>query len=151
KTPYMPELPEVEVVRRGVQRWATDGEITAVDILDKRSLRRHHSGPENFTAPLIAQHSSAGQRRGRYLWLPCDNGFRAITVHVGVAGQLLTCQPGMPDQKPLKTPITYTTAEGISELRFVDQRLFGALYLDTLVPTQDHPEELIPNTIAHIG
>lgn len=147
----MPELPEVEVVRRGVQRWATDGEITAVDILDKRSLRRHHSGPENFTAQLIGQHLSAGQRRGKYLWLPFDNGFRAIIVHLGMSGQLLICQPGMPDQKHLKIRITYTTAEGIYELRFVDQRIFGGLYLDTLVPTQDHPEELIPNTIAHIG
>src|SRR5699024_12814389 len=85
----MPELPEVEVVRRGVQRWATDGEITAVDILDKRSLRRHHSGPENFTAQLIGQHLSAGQRRGKYLWLPFDNGLRAIIVNLGMSVRVL--------------------------------------------------------------
>ena len=147
----MPELPEVEVVRRGVQRWATDGEITAVDVLDPRSLRRHHNGPEDFSAQLIGQQLAAGQRRGKYLWLPFDAGSKAIVVHLGMSGQLLISEPGIPDQKHLKIRLTYTTADGTYELRFVDQRIFGGLYLDTLVPTEDHPEELIPSTIAHIG
>ncbi len=147
----MPELPEVEVVRRGVQRWANHGEITAVDVLDPRSLRRHHNGPEDFTAQLIGKQLAAGQRRGKYLWLPFDTGFQAIVVHLGMSGQLLVSEPGMPDQKHLKIRITYTTSNGIYELRFVDQRIFGGLYLDALVPTEDHPAELIPSTIVHIG
>lgn len=147
----MPELPEVEVVRRGVQRWATGGEITAVEVLDPRSLRRHHNGPEDFIARLIGQHLAASQRRGKYLWLAFDNGLQAIVVHLGMSGQLLISEPGMPDPKHLKIRLTYTTADSAYELRFVDQRIFGGLYIDTLVPAEDHPEEHIPGTITHIG
>src|SRR5699024_6888982 len=111
----MPELPEVEVVRRGVQRWATDGEITAVDVLDPRSLRRHHNGPEDFSAQLIGQHLAAGQRRGKLLWLPFDAGSKAIVVHLGMSGQLLFSEPGIPVHTPLTIPLTYSAADGTYE------------------------------------
>lgn len=147
----MPELPEVEVVRRGIQQWATDGVITNVDVLDPRSLRRHTNGPEDFTTRLQGQQMAAGQRRGKYLWIPIDEGYNAIVVHLGMSGQLLISEPGIPDQKHLKIRITFTTGQTVQELRFVDQRIFGGLYLDTLIPTADRPAELIPSTVAHIG
>lgn len=147
----MPELPEVEVVRRGIQQWATDGVITNVEILDPRSLRRHTNGPEDFTTRLRGQQMATGQRRGKYLWIPIDEGYNAIVVHLGMSGQLLISEPGIPDQKHLKIRITFTTGQTVQELRFVDQRIFGGLYLDTLIPTPDWPAELIPSTVAHIG
>lgn len=147
----MPELPEVEVVRRGIQQWATDGVITNVDVLDPRSLRRHTHGPEDFTTRLQGQQMAAGQRRGKYLWIPIDEGYNAIVVHLGMSGQLLISEPGIPDQKHLKIRITFTTGQAVQELRFVDQRIFGGLYLDTLIPTADRPAELTPSTVAHIG
>lgn len=147
----MPELPEVEVVRRGVQQWATGGQITAVEVLDRRSLRRHSNGPDDFTTRLTSRRIEAGQRRGKYLWIPIDEGYTALVVHLGMSGQLLISEPGIPDQKHLKIRMTFTTGETVHELRFVDQRIFGDLYLDTLTPTADHPAELIPTTVAHIG
>lgn len=147
----MPELPEVEVVRRGIQQWATHGVITNVDVLDPWSLRRHSNGPEDFTTRLKGQRMAAGQRRGKYLWIPIDEGYNAIVVHLGMSGQLLISEPGIPDQKHLKIRITFTTGQTVQELRFVDQRIFGGLYLDTLIPTADQPDELIPTTVAHIG
>src|SRR5699024_8455835 len=56
----------------------------------------------------------------------------------------------MSNQKQLNIRISSTTAEDTYELRFVEQRICGGLYLDTLIPTQDHRDELIPNTIPHI-
>lgn len=147
----MPELPEVEVVRRGIQQWATGGVITAVEVLDSRSLRRHTNGPADFITRLTGQHMAAGKRRGKYLWIPIDEGYTAIVVHLGMSGQMLISEPEIPDQKHLKVRITFTTSQTVQELRFVDQRIFGGLYLDTLVPTADRPEELIPATVAHIG
>src|SRR5699024_1810663 len=82
---------------------------------------------------------------------PIDEGYNAIVVHLGMSGQLLISEPGIPDQKHLKIRITFTTGQTVQELRFVDQRIFGGLYLDTLIPTADRPAELIPSTVAHIG
>ena len=147
----MPELPEVEVVRRGIEQWATDAEVVAVEVLDPRSLRRHAGGPEDFMARLTGQRLGVGKRRGKYLWIPIDEGYNAIVVHLGMSGQMLVTEPEIPDQKHLKIRMTYTTGQRIQELRFVDQRIFGGLYLDTVVPTADHPDEFIPSTIAHIG
>ncbi|WP_022871612.1 bifunctional DNA-formamidopyrimidine glycosylase/DNA-(apurinic or apyrimidinic site) lyase [Yaniella halotolerans] len=147
----MPELPEVEVVRRGIEQWATNAQIIAVEVLDPRSLRRHTGGPENFMARLTGQRLAEGKRRGKYLWIPIDEGYSAIVVHLGMSGQMLVSEPEIPNQKHLKIRITYTTGQRLQELRFVDQRIFGGLYLDTLVPTEDHPGELIPSTVAHIG
>ena len=147
----MPELPEVEVVRRGIHRWATYATVTAVEVLDDRSLRRHAGGKADFTARLCAQRLEEPQRRGKYLWIPYGEGFDALVVHLGMSGQILVSDPTMPDPKHLKIRITIASGERTQELRFVDQRIFGGLYLDSLVPAEDRPQELLPSTVTHIG
>ena len=147
----MPELPEVEVVRRGIDQWATNAQITAVEILDPRSLRRHQPGPDDFMAKLVGQQLGPAQRRGKYLWIPFAEGYQAIVVQLGMSGQVLVADPDLPDRKHLKIRITVTSGDTTRELRFVDQRIFGGMYLDTLVPTHDQPAEHIPSTVAHIG
>lgn len=147
----MPELPEVEVVRRGIQQWATNGQIRSVEVLDHRSLRRHALGPEDFIARLVGQHLGDSHRRGKYLWITVDEGYSALVVHLGMSGQVLIADPSIPDPKHLKIRITFATDDRLQELRFVDQRIFGGLYLDVLTPAPDRPEELVPSTVAHIG
>ena len=66
----MPELPEVEVVRRGLARWVRGRRIEAVDVLDPRSIRRHALGTEDFIGNLIGARVSDAVRRGKFLWLP---------------------------------------------------------------------------------
>ncbi|MGQ4443106.1 DNA-formamidopyrimidine glycosylase family protein, partial [Streptomyces violaceoruber] len=44
----MPELPEVEVVRRGLERWAAHRTVADVEVLHPRAVRRHVAGPDNF-------------------------------------------------------------------------------------------------------
>ncbi|MBB5935978.1 bifunctional DNA-formamidopyrimidine glycosylase/DNA-(apurinic or apyrimidinic site) lyase [Streptomyces zagrosensis] len=68
----MPELPEVEVVRRGLERWVTGRTIAEVQVLHPRAIRRHLAGPADFAAQLVGHRFAAACRRGKYLWLPLD-------------------------------------------------------------------------------
>lgn len=147
----MPELPEVEVVRRGIHAWATGATVGQVEVLDQRSLRRHKSGATDFTAQLTGQTLHPPQRRGKYLWIPFGSGQRALVVHLGMSGQVLISEPDLPDPRHLKIRVTLTKADSVRQLRFVDQRIFGGLYLDDLVPAEDFPAELLPATVTHIG
>ncbi|WP_445154098.1 bifunctional DNA-formamidopyrimidine glycosylase/DNA-(apurinic or apyrimidinic site) lyase [Arthrobacter sp. Hor0625] len=156
----MPELPEVEVVRRGLVSWVRGRTITAVDVLDTRSLRRHALGPEDFAGNLEGARVLDVVRRGKFLWMPLagpantpageapadavpGNGVGAppsvaLMAHLGMSGQLLMQDPDVPDEKHLKVRLRLSPAAGIpAELRFVDQRIFGGLSLTSLVPTPD--------------
>lgn len=154
----MPELPEVEVVRRGLGRWAAGRTITAVEVLDPRSVRRHSLGVEDFRGNLLGARILDVVRRGKFLWMPladddgvpADGGLAAggaaveaqphvaLMAHLGMSGQLLMQDPGQPDEKHLKVRLTLSPAAGApDELRFVDQRIFGGLFVTSLVPTAD--------------
>ncbi|WP_425004888.1 bifunctional DNA-formamidopyrimidine glycosylase/DNA-(apurinic or apyrimidinic site) lyase [Mycolicibacterium sp. S3B2] len=70
----MPELPEVEVVRRGLAAHVTGKTITAVRVHHPRAVRRHEAGPADLTARLLGSRISGTGRRGKYLWLTLDEG-----------------------------------------------------------------------------
>lgn len=118
----MPELPEVEVVRRGLEAHVLDRPIESVEVLHPRPVRRHAAGPEDFAAVLTGRTFTAARRRGKYLWLPLDSG-DALLGHLGMSGQMLVQAPGAPDERHLRVRF----ALGPVELRFVDQRMFGGL------------------------
>ena len=65
----MPELPEVEVVRAGLERHVLGRTIDAVDVLHPRPVRRDHRGSTGFVAALVGQRIDAVRRRGKYFWL----------------------------------------------------------------------------------
>ena len=145
----MPELPEVEVVRRGLARWVRGRTITAVEVLDPRSIRRHALGTEDFVGNLEHARVLEVVRRGKFLWMPLAmDGLSAtdeatlpkvaLMAHLGMSGQLLMQDPGVPDEKHLKVRISLSPVDGMPEqLRFVDQRIFGGLFVTSLVPTPD--------------
>ncbi|EPD93947.1 bifunctional DNA-formamidopyrimidine glycosylase/DNA-(apurinic or apyrimidinic site) lyase [Streptomyces albus] len=140
----MPELPEVEVVRRGLERWASGRTVSGAQVLHPRAVRRHTAGPPDFTARLAGRRLGPARRRGKYLWLPVDDGSHAVLAHLGMSGQLLIQPTGAPDERHLRVRFTFEDADG-GELRFVDQRTFGGLSL--------HPaaEDGLPDVIAHIA
>ena len=70
----VPELPEVEVVRRGLADFTTGRTIDAVEVLHPRPVRRHLAGPDDFVATLKGQTFGTPARRGKYLWLPLESG-----------------------------------------------------------------------------
>ncbi|MEV0225051.1 bifunctional DNA-formamidopyrimidine glycosylase/DNA-(apurinic or apyrimidinic site) lyase [Streptomyces sp. NPDC050704] len=69
----MPELPEVEVVRRGLERWVSGRIVADVQVLHPRAVRRHIAGGEDFGARLKGHRIGLAQRRGKYLWLPLSD------------------------------------------------------------------------------
>jgi formamidopyrimidine-DNA glycosylase len=132
----VPELPEVETVRAGLERHVVGRTIRSVDVLHPRSVRRDHRGPAGFATALTGRRFEAARRRGKYLWLPLDNG-DALLAHLGMSGQLLVQERSQPDERHLRLrlalhgltsdPRRAPAPSADRELRFVDQRMFGGL------------------------
>jgi len=143
----MPELPEVEVVRRGLERWTAGRTVAAVTTLHPRAIRRHANGPADFASLLTGRTLAAARRRGKYLWVPLDDEQHALVGHLGMSGQLLIQPPDAEDETHLRIRISFT--DGGTELRFVDQRTFGGLAVEPLV--DDGAAGLVPHSVAHIA
>lgn len=142
----MPELPEVEVVRRGLHRWVTGRVVADVEVRHPRAVRRHVAGARDFARQLAGRRVETVSRRGKYLWLRLDDG-RAVIGHLGMSGQLLMQPDSAPDEAHLRVRVRFED-EG-RELRFVDQRTFGGLALDDMV--DDGAGGRVPAAIAHIA
>jgi formamidopyrimidine-DNA glycosylase len=147
----MPELPEVEVVRRGLERWVAHRVVADAEVLHPRAVRRHVAGADDFAHRLKGHRIGVPRRRGKYLWLPLEDTHQSVLAHLGMSGQLLVRPSTAPDEKHLRIRVrfadtlTSAVASAGSELRFVDQRTFGGLSLH-----DDTPEGL-PDVIAHIA
>ena len=136
----MPELPEVEVVRRGLDAAISGRHILATQVLHPRPVRSHPSGPEGFTAETPGRTFATPRRRGKYLWLPFRDG-DAMLAHLGMSGQFRINSP----RDPLlpNTRVLFDLSDGV-QLRFVDQRMFGGLSI-----SREGAE--LPPEIAHIA
>jgi formamidopyrimidine-DNA glycosylase len=141
----MPELPEVEVVRLGLERGVVGRTIDRATVSHPRAVRRHLAGARDFEDLLAGRTLTAALRRGKYLWLPLDSG-DVLTGHLGMSGQLLVVPPDKPDEAHLRVRVTFT--DGGRELRFVDQRTFGGLLVVAGGAVTDSG---LPSTIAHIA
>lgn len=139
----MPELPEVEVVRRGIDRWATGRTIASVEVLYPRSIRRSAGGTNALADALQGDAFRCASRRGKYLWLPLSRSTDlALVVHLGMSGQVLMQPSKAMDEKHLRVRVVFT--DGKRQMRFVDQRTFGGMYLDSTTGG-------LPSTITHIA
>ncbi len=137
----MPELPEVEVVRRGLAAGITGRQIVAAQVLHPRPVRRHLLGAADFETQLIGRTFAEPRRRGKYLWLPFTDG-DAILAHLGMSGQFRLDPAAAPLAANTRVLISFT--DGEPGLRFVDQRMFGGLSLST-------GGAELPAEVAHIG
>lgn len=157
----MPELPEVEVVRRGLESWVVGRRIDNVQVHDPRSLRRHPGGHSDFVATVQGTTIIRAVRRGKFLWMPLEEIPRraAIVAHLGMSGQLLLEDEDAAAEKHLKISFGLSMEHGKPrQLRFIDQRIFGGMFLSPLVPTPDAApgghgsiEPSIPLAAAHIA
>ncbi|MDR5699983.1 bifunctional DNA-formamidopyrimidine glycosylase/DNA-(apurinic or apyrimidinic site) lyase [Agromyces aerolatus] len=182
----MPELPEVEVVRAGLAPAVTGARVAGVEVLDARSLKRHDAASGAFETLVTGARIEAAVRRGKFLWLPfqpaavrapdaADGGAFAGTVrpghplalvgHLGMSGQMLLRTPDHPGDDRHARIRLHLEHPGHGELRvdFVDQRIFGSLAVDRLVPTPDGAiagfsagvtgawARSIPTQVAHIA
>jgi formamidopyrimidine-DNA glycosylase len=154
----MPELPEVEVVRRGLDDHVVGRRIETAEFFGARVARRHLPGPLDLADRLRDNVVHAAQRRGKYLWLVLeapDGHPQGLIIHLGMSGQLLVEPASAPREPHLHA--TFGFADGGPQLRFVDQRTFGGMALADLVP--DLVSDLsaaprtwgVPETITHIA
>lgn len=168
----MPELPEVETVRAGLADHSLGRPVRAVRVVDARSLRRHLPGPDHFEAALTGRALRGAYRRGKYLWLTLSEADgtladEALVVHLGMSGQLLVRdEPGGVSGSDLEARAAFDEqprhlrvalelgpagatggAAGTGQrLLFVDQRIFGGMFLSPLVP--DVPAAVAVNEVA---
>jgi formamidopyrimidine-DNA glycosylase len=160
----VPELPEVEVVRRGLARWAPGRRVADVEVLHPRPVRRHVAGPQDLADRLRGTTVLDVVRRGKYLWLELDSD-DALLAHLGMSGQMLLQPPGTPDERHLRVRVVLAGSAArpdAVELRFVDQRMFGGVAVVPLVPSPDglpggtggdgSPSAArLPHEVAHIA
>jgi formamidopyrimidine-DNA glycosylase len=137
----VPELPEVETVRRGLEHTVVGRRVASVEVLHDRAVRRHLAGAADFADALTGRTLLAARRRGKYLWLPLDSG-DALVAHLGMSGQLVALAPDSPDGPHLRVRLTFD--DGGLELRFVDQRTFGGMQIDP-------GGAELPHQLEHIG
>jgi formamidopyrimidine-DNA glycosylase len=138
----MPELPEVEVVRRDLEREVVGKKVKAVDVDGMRSVRRHHNRKQ-FAQRLVGHKITGVERRGKYLLLRLD-GDDVLVIHLGMSGQLLRAKSAR-DPTAKHTHVVLTFTQG-GQLRFVDPRTFGEMF----VTERDHVDEEVPE-LAHLG
>jgi formamidopyrimidine-DNA glycosylase len=154
----MPELPEVEVVRAGLEPALRGARIDRVDVLEPRSLKRHPGPPEDFVERLEGQVVDAAIRRGKFLWFPLHGTQEALVVHLGMSGQVLLGDESSDFGSLLRIRFDITTAQGDPMVvGFVDQRIFGSMAIDELIPTADggpagrgSDDSRIPRSVSHI-
>jgi formamidopyrimidine-DNA glycosylase len=171
----VPELPEVEVVRSGLEPAVTGATVTRVEVLDQRSLRRHDGPAEDFIHRLTGSTFGVPERRGKFLWVPVvspefsptppeiaglagapepdsPEKRQALTIHLGMSGQVLLRDPTAARDRLTRVVLEVRHPEhGDLRIDFVDQRIFGSMALDHLVPTADDPGQLVPSQVAHIA
>ena len=155
----MPELPEVESVRRGLESHALGTTITSVEIFRDSCVRRAPGGPLGFAATVAGAHIDAVVRRGKFLWLDLDGGALALSAHLGMSGQFRVAPVPAPTPHPhCRARFTLEGPDGPLTLDFLDQRTFGYLDAEPLIATPDglpgglgSASPLVPESVAHIG
>jgi formamidopyrimidine-DNA glycosylase len=152
----MPELPEVETVRAGLESRVLGRTIATAAVLNPRAVRRDPAGPAGFTAAMTGRTLVRAERRGKYMWFAMDDD-EALLAHLGMSGQLLVGEPDRPLSSHVRVRFTFT--DGGPDLRFTDQRTFGHLMVAPLKPALgavvDGVEAddlgLVPEPITHIA
>ncbi|WP_114855679.1 bifunctional DNA-formamidopyrimidine glycosylase/DNA-(apurinic or apyrimidinic site) lyase [Brachybacterium sp. YJGR34] len=170
----MPELPEVEVVRRGLEPRTVGRTVTALEVLDARSIRRQRGGEDRLRAALLGARLTAVVRRGKFLWWRlaeaggAESG-EALMAHLGMSGQLRlrTAEGALavaaePSEGPAADPLRHRRLslhlDDGAVIDFLDQRLFGGLWISDLVPAADGAlagagslDALLPQDAAHVA
>jgi len=136
----VPELPEVETVRRGLEHFVTGFTFRGAHNLHPRVLK-----PASI-APLSAVEGSrivSINRRGKFLWFTLDNDL-ALVAHLGMSGQFLVAQRDRPHPKHVRARFSLKRGFKSHDLLFSDQRTFGWLSVEELT-------DGVPQSALHIA
>ncbi|RBP67935.1 DNA-(apurinic or apyrimidinic site) lyase [Brevibacterium sanguinis] len=150
----MPELPEVESVRRGVHEWTAGATITRAEVLDPRILgttSQRRVSPDavaDFVDAVTGRSIRAAERRGKFMWLTLGEDRLSLIVHLGMSGQLRVHAAADPRHRHTRAVFALERAGETYEMRFVDQRIFGHLGVAPLTWSQGR---LVPASASHIA
>ena len=136
----MPELPEVETVRRGLHHLISGYRIVDALDLHPRTLKAESIAP--LSALKGARIIGTG-RRGKFLWITLNRPF-VLVAHLGMSGQFLIAQKDRPAAKHVRAQFTLKKPLRSRELIFNDQRTFGWLSIEQLT-------DGVPSSAAHIA
>lgn len=142
----MPELPEVETVRKGLGPLCEGREIAGVIVYHPRAIRRDPKS-KTFGQRLVGKKISSVKRRGKYLWLTFANSSQCLVAHLGLSGQF---RPARPGEVVAHERVRFNFDDQMADLVFCDQRTFGALFIDDLLPASPADIES-PSLISHIA
>jgi len=143
----MPELAEVETVRASLARDLVGKKIKSVSVTNGRAVRRHKTA-KDFRAMVEGHSIKSVQRLGKNLVVGLDNATHLV-IHLGMSGQLLRAKTAK-DPKPKHTHVIFTFVQG-GELRYVDPRTFGEIYVSRAPGEGDAPAELSKFARLSIG
>jgi len=131
----MPELPEVETIRRGLSL-AVEGKRIADVEVRRRDLRLPL--PDDFESSLAGRRVLSLGRRGKYLVLALDDA-RALIIHLGMSGRMLI-EPASrrSNVAALHEHVVFTLEDG-TRIRFTDPRRFGLMALAEMAAIDSHP------------
>lgn len=124
----MPELPEVETVKRSLENKVKGKKVGEMEFLVPGIIKR--PSPEEFASSFQGETFQGMDRRGKYLLFYLDSG-KILVVHLRMTGQLIYCSPDTPQEKHLCLVFVLedkATGE-INHLRYLDIRRFGCFYL----------------------
>ena len=136
----MPELPEVETVRRGLHHLITGFRISAAHDLHPRALK-----PESI-APLHTLNGAkitGTNRRGKFMWITLNRPY-VLVAHLGMSGQFLIHQKDRPKAAHIRAQFQLKKSLRNLELVFNDQRTFGWLSIEELTNN-------VPTSAQHIA
>lgn len=138
----MPELPEVETVRRGLLVQVVGRRVERVEVGRERVARR--TSRQALIDGLTGATVVAAERRGKYLLCPLDTG-DVLMVHLRMSGRLLVAAAGQ-DRPPHTHVVMHLSGSPAQELWFVDPRTFG----EVVVFDPAHMAEQVPE-LARLG
>jgi formamidopyrimidine-DNA glycosylase len=143
----MPELPEVEVVRKGLAKHVKNRKISNAKVRNNRALRNFEFSSKTFEKTVSGFTINSVERRGKFLWMTLKNSSQAISAHLGMSGQMLMVKK---EEKPsTHARVTFDFSDTKSSLHFIDQRTFGWVNLEELVEAKD--KRLVPQSVLHIS
>ncbi|MBW3611640.1 MAG: bifunctional DNA-formamidopyrimidine glycosylase/DNA-(apurinic or apyrimidinic site) lyase [Actinomycetota bacterium] len=119
----MPELPEVETLRRDLDKEVVGRRIKSAEVTGMRAIRRHPN-KKHFIGKVEGQKLERVSRRGKYLLV--SMGEDVLVIHLGMSGQLL--KAAVKDPAAPHTHVTFTFTQG-GQLRFLDPRTFGEMFV----------------------
>ena len=146
----MPELPEVETVRKGLAEHVTGRTIITASIHHPRVVRRHLAGASHFSQHVVGKRIQSVERRGKYLWFSLESQGHAqlegLIAHLGMSGQFRV-QDERADHPHVRFDAELDDGRW---LVFLDQRTFGGVALDELV-TDTTKTRTVPYALRHIA